>query len=410
MTTNDFVDRSELIMLILRIQTLVALAIILFAASVTVDGLGQDKKPQNDLLNAAYKLAGENRVELESAMNAVSEEHRKGLRFLIENMLERDLKKLDAKFLIENVAYAYKARKEMPWGKSIPEEIFLNDVLPYFNIDETREPWRKEFYQMCVPIVKDCQTAAEAGQRLNEQLFKKVNVRYSTKRKKANQSPGESIEQGLASCTGLSILLVDACRSVGVPARLVGIPRWPNKRGNHTWVEIWDNKWNFTGACEANPKGLNHTWFERDAALAKKDSRMNAIYAVSFKKTDTRFPMVWARGRDVVYAVNVTDHYNGESGKTNSTDKVRLMIRVFDASGSRRLARPIVVLAENDAKTEIGKGYSRDESADTNDIFEVEVRKNTSVSVLVGKSGQQISKTVKVGDKTQKTVDFRMPE
>ena len=67
--------------------------------------------------------------------------------------------------------------------------------------------------------------------------FGQLSVKYSTARKRANQSPKESIEQGLASCTGLSILLADACRSVGVPARLAGIPSWKNKNGNHTWVE-----------------------------------------------------------------------------------------------------------------------------------------------------------------------------
>ena len=137
---------------------------------------------------------------------------------------------------------------------------------------------------ICQPLVKDCKTPGEAAQRLNEKLFGEIQVKYSTQRKRANQAPSESIEQGLASCTGLSILLVDACRSVGVPARLAGIPSWPNKQGNHTWVEVWDDGWHFTGAAEPNGQGLNHAWFQGDASLAKKDSRLNAIYAVSFKK------------------------------------------------------------------------------------------------------------------------------
>lgn len=368
----------------------------------------EEKAKSKDALESALELAGDNRPELDAALNGVDQAQKSGMQFLIENMPERDLKSLSAEFLIENVQYAYKAREEMPWGKAIPEDIFLNDVLPYFNIDETREPWRKEFYEMCTVLVKDCKTPAEAGQRLNETLFKHVEVRYSTQRKKANQSPSESIDQGLASCTGLSILLVDACRAVGVPARLAGIPRWPNKRGNHTWVEIWDQQWHFTGACEADPKGLNNTWFERDAALAKKDSRMNAIYAVSFKKTDTRFPMVWSRGRNAVYAVNVTDRYTGGAAAAEPTGKVRLMIRVFSADGSKRLAMPVaIVLADNKDKV-LGSGTSRGESADTNDIFEVEVSPNTEVTVLVGKGEGQITKTVTVQEKNQQTVDIKV--
>ncbi len=35
-------------------------------------------------------------------------------------------------------------------------------------------------------------------------------------------SPFQVIAAGFASCTGLSIFLIDALRSVGVPARLAG--------------------------------------------------------------------------------------------------------------------------------------------------------------------------------------------
>ena len=63
-----------------------------------------------------------------------------------------------------------------------------------------------------------------------------------------------------------SIMLVEACRSVGVPARLAGIASWPGRGGNHTWVEFWDNGWHFVGAAEPDDQGLDHAWFVGDAA------------------------------------------------------------------------------------------------------------------------------------------------
>ena len=84
------------------------------------------------------------------------------------------------------------------------------------------------------------------------------------------------METGLASCTGLAILLADACRSVGVPARLAGVPNWIDDRGNHTWVEIWDQRWHFAGAAEPDANGLDHAWFQHDASLAVKDSKEHA--------------------------------------------------------------------------------------------------------------------------------------
>jgi predicted esterase/transglutaminase-like putative cysteine protease len=257
----------------------------------------------------ALGRAGTNRDELVKALADVPPEQHKGMAFLIANMSDRDLKSLSAAFLLDNVALAYKARRELPWGRQIPEDIFLNDVLPYANVDEARDPWRKDLYELCLPLLKDCQTPAEAAHRLNGAIFPKLHVRYSTERKQPHQSPKETIASGKATCTGLSILLSDACRSVAVPARLAGTPLWANHRGNHTWVEIWDGAWHFAGAAEPDPKGLDHAWFEHDAAEAKKDSRLEAIYAASFRRTDVTFPLVWARDSNEVYAENVTDRY-----------------------------------------------------------------------------------------------------
>jgi poly(3-hydroxybutyrate) depolymerase len=263
----------------------------------------------SDDVEQALTRAKNNRTELERALADVPKEQRKGMAFLIENMPASDLTALKAEFLLTNVDLAYKARKEMPWGKDIPEELFLNDVLPYANVDEKRDAWRAEFYELCRPLVKDCKSPAEAVQKLNAQLFKQLKLGYSTQRKAPNQSPKESIESGKASCTGLSIVLSDAARSVCIPARLVGTPLWADKRGNHTWVEIWDRGWHFTGACEPDPAGLDRGWFVGAASQAKKDVPEHAIYAASFKKSNQHFPLVWARSNRGVPAENVTDRY-----------------------------------------------------------------------------------------------------
>ncbi|MBN9120619.1 MAG: polyhydroxyalkanoate depolymerase [Planctomycetes bacterium] len=263
----------------------------------------------SDDVEEALKGAKDNRKELEKALVDVPKDQRKGMAFLVENMPDADLASLKAEFLLTNCDLAYKARRELPWGKDVPEELFLNDVLPYANVDEKRDAWRKEFYEMCLPMVKDCKTPTEAVQKLNKELFAKLKLGYSTQRRAPNQSPKESIEQGKASCTGLSIVLSDAARSVCIPARLVGTPLWVDKRGNHTWVEIWDKGWHFTGACEPDPNGLDRGWFVGAASQAKKDVPEHAIYATSFKKTKQHFPLVWAANNRTVPGENVTDRY-----------------------------------------------------------------------------------------------------
>jgi poly(3-hydroxybutyrate) depolymerase len=317
----------------------------LAAALIASPGLAAAAPPDawwSDDVGQALAKAADNRPELEKALADVPRGQRKGMAFLIANMPDSDLKTLKADFLSTNCELAYKARKEVPWGADIPEDVFLNDVLPYANVDEKRDAWRQEFYDLCMPLIKDCKTPSQAAARLNSELFKKLDVKYSTGRKAPNQSPKESMASGKASCTGLSIVLSDACRAVAVPARLVGTPLWANKTGNHTWVEIWDKDWHFTGACEPDPKGLDRGWFVANAAEAKKDSLEHAIYAASFRKGKVYFPLVWARGNKDVPAENVTDRYAKKAAPAGAdaarSAEALKALRAALASGPKSLA------------------------------------------------------------------------
>jgi hypothetical protein len=350
-------------------------------------------KPWSADVEKALAKAKANRAELEQALRAVSGDRQTGMAFLVANMPDSDLTSLKADFLVANVELAYKARAEVPWGKDVPDDIFLNDVLPYANVDEKRDAWRKEFYDLCLPIAKTCKTPSEAAHKLNVEIFPKLKVGYSTQRKAPNQSPKESIEQGKASCTGLSIVLSDACRAVCVPARLVGTPLWANKRGNHTWVEIWDQDWHFTGACEPDKNGLDRGWFVGDAAQAKKDSFEHAIYAASFKRTSIHFPLVWAMGKKDVPAENVTDRYAKPAAKTAI---VKVYVRVVN-DAKKRVEVPVTVTAAGEVKPH-AEGKSRGESADTNDLLMFELPPDreyvlkaagTAKSVKTGPAGGQ---------------------
>jgi hypothetical protein len=287
----------------------------------------------------------------------------KAARFLIASMPEADKTSLEPAFLLNHLDLAFKARAEFPWGKSVPEEIFLNDVLPYAVFDETREPWRAEFLELARPIVKDARTASEAAQALNREFFKQIKVHYHTGRKRPNQSPAESIALGKASCTGLSILLVNACRAVGIPARAVGIPLWTDKSGNHTWVEIWDDGWHFTGADEYNPKGLNHGWFVNNAAKAKPGEPLHQIYATSWQRGPLAFPLVWAPASTSVAAVDVTSRY-AKAGTADSPPQ--LGVRLFDKAGGTRLVARVTLIDASGRP--LADGETKAGTADLNDV------------------------------------------
>jgi hypothetical protein len=194
---------------------------------------------------------------------------------------------------------------EVPWGKDIPEDIFLNDILPYASVNEHRDNWRGEFHRRFINIAQQSINIDQAALILNKYVFDVYHVAYSaTKRPKPDQSPYESMRAHFASCTGLSILLTDALRSVGIPARIAGIAMWPDDSGNHTWVEIWDGQWHYIGASESTV--LDHAWF---TSKASHTDAKHPIYATSFKKTGLSFPMPWAPELKDVPAVDVTARY-----------------------------------------------------------------------------------------------------
>jgi transglutaminase-like putative cysteine protease len=167
---------------------------------------------------------------------------------------------------------------------------------------------REEFMNKYLPVAAKAKSSGEAALALNRFLFDDYKVVYNTMRLRTDQSSRESITQGMATCTGLSIMLVEACRAIGIPARMAGIHTWPGKTGNHTWVEIWDNGWHFVGAAEPDAKGLNHAWFTDQAKTAVEDDVKHAIFAVSYKKTGTYFPLAW-NPEARINAVNVTTFY-----------------------------------------------------------------------------------------------------
>ena len=276
-------------------------------------------------------------------------EHAKGLgdplavraaSYLMEHAPARD-RAIDAELLNENLELALLARSEFAWGASVPEEIFLNDVLPYASLDETRERWRPALYAMAKQIVKEAETAGEAAQLLNQRLFNIVGVHYNTGRKRPNQSPFESMKQGRATCTGLSILLVNACRSVGVPARVAGVAEWVSTPGNHTWVEVWDGeRWRFTGADEYDARGLDRGWFVGRAAQAIAGSEAHAVWASSWSRTDAHFPMAWNRQDRTVGGIDVTTRYAPDQKEDEAQSAtVTRFFRVWDRAGGERVAR-----------------------------------------------------------------------
>lgn len=359
------------------------------------------------LLEQAFSRAGENAAELNKALSDAVGDKKEGVAFLIAYMPERDLKELKAEFLLENVEYAYKAREQYSWAKSLPDSIFLNEVLPYVSLNETRDGWRKDFYDRFSKYVANCNTIFEAIDSVNRNIRDEVMVDYNTKREKPDQSPFESIRQGMASCSGLSILLTDAFRAVGIPSRVAGTPNWHDERGNHNWCEVWvDGNWYFT---EYYLNELNKSWFFADAGQADRNDVNKAIYASSFKPDDTYFPLVWDENIRYVNAENVTDRYVElykayESAISSDGNHVQVALMMFKdnqcvQNSDGRVAANVDVFC---GAEQMGGGRTAGPNQDMNDVLSFILEKNKAYTFkYADATGNMKAVEVNVADKPE---------
>ncbi len=324
-------------------------------------------KPIGDL-ERALQRAGDNRHELEDALAVAAGwdqgRAREDLTWLIERMPVQDLKDLTSEFLLENLEYAQRAWKESPWSQMVSRDTYRRHILPYASINERRDRWRADFYDRFQGWVESAKNPTEAATLLNRRVFDELQVHYSTQRPKADQSPYESIQAGMASCTGLSVILVDACRAVGVPARFVGTPLWTDGSGNHSWVEVWDHGWHYTGADEPTGNELNKAWFSERASTAVIGHKRHGIFAVSFEPTDLEFPLVWRPEADRVFAEEVTQRYQRPL-LTQPRGSLRVRFRARQGQLGQRLAGQLTIRSSSGEV--VFDGQTRDDSSDAND-------------------------------------------
>lgn len=167
-------------------------------------------------------------------------------------------------YFSQNIKASFTAKKELPWGKRVPEREFKHFVLPVRVNNENLDDFRMVYYEELRDRVKNL-TMYDAVLEVNHWCHEKVNYKGSDSR---TSSPMATIKTSWGRCGEESTLLVAALRTVCIPARQVYVPRWAHCDDNHAWVEAWvDGKWHFLGACEPEPV-LDLGWFNAPASRA----------------------------------------------------------------------------------------------------------------------------------------------
>ena len=200
---------------------------------------------------------------LDVRLDTLSAMEREAMEFLYAYMPLSDLADYEPQFYLDQVRYAFKAREEMPWGQTVPEDVFRHFVLVYRVNNENLDTARMVMFRELKERVGGM-SMEEAALEVNHWCHEHVAYRASDSRTSA---PLATMRTSLGRCGEESTFAVTALRAVGIPARQCYTPRWAHCDDNHAWVEVWvagesgeSGEWKFLGACEPDPR-LNMGWF-----------------------------------------------------------------------------------------------------------------------------------------------------
>jgi hypothetical protein len=209
--------------------------------------------------------------------SSLSLQQEEALKFLFAYMPLSDLADYNGDFFLANANIALKTRKESPWGKDIPEEIFLHYVLPFRIVNENLDSFRIAYYDEIQGRVKGMD-ATDAALEINHWCHEKVTGKPIGG---SNPGPVSTILSAWGRCGMASSFTVASLRTAGIPARWVYIPLLAHiDIFDHAWVEVWiDGKWYYMGACEPEPV-LDRAWFTEPARRAM------LIWTLSFGAKD----------------------------------------------------------------------------------------------------------------------------
>lgn len=130
--------------------------------------------------------------------------------------------------------HSLEMRNKYRWAADVPLHIYLEYVLPYGIVNEARNDWRpilSEVVSSVLDVMKDLDDyiLEDIILYINDNLWEGRfcrNIVFKGQMTPLVYDTMSILAYGYASCTGLSVFLINALRSVGIPARLAGTPGW----------------------------------------------------------------------------------------------------------------------------------------------------------------------------------------
>lgn len=218
--------------------------------------------------NKLWKSTGESLGELRSAIQSQLDDLQGDKRILMElsygSLPASDAASVEFSVLESFADHALMLRRNSPYCKDIPEDIFLHNVFyPRINSEDIVD-CRRFFYDKLYPLTEGL-GGKEAALAVNRWCAENMTYEMTDTR---TINPITAYNCTLGRCGEESTFGVTALRSIGIPARQIYVPWWSHCDDNHAWVEVYvENGWHFLGACEPEPD-LDKGWFVNASSRA----------------------------------------------------------------------------------------------------------------------------------------------
>lgn len=182
-----------------------------------------------------------------------------------ENLTNADWYEVDSTLLLDAFYSTLEARKKFAWDRNLPEDIYLKYVVPLRIESEPLQNFRRKFLEEIGPLLTPVDSLAQAALEVN--LYLGVRVKFKSS-DPTDQGPLTTLSSGFGRCEEMTILAIDALRSVGIPARPVWVPAFSDTDNNHVWVEVFtEDGWKYMGGAEPKTR-LNEAWFDKKVPRA----------------------------------------------------------------------------------------------------------------------------------------------
>lgn len=240
----------------------------------------------------------------------------------------RDVKTIDANFLIDNIDAAFEAWTSSPWHSSYSFETFCEYILPYRNaIEPVRKGWRQDYATIYREALVRASDRTDPIQVCSEVIRKMEYFEFQFSRD--YPQPLLSIDQvhfrRVGSCPDLANAAVLNCRALGLATTFDFTPANAASSNLHFWNTVVDTQGNHIPfnsnqnlPYEYDPnyrrlgKVLRHTFSKQNGALP------NFVSRNSIPNTNLTYLNVIDVTKEYVTTSNLSYCF----GETTNNDKI----------------------------------------------------------------------------------------